>query len=68
MEVVDSVHAVCEQLCGVTTVDLEEAVGRLQRFAPVTLVQPEQYAPSAVEYVFNKSFNCVILLNTMFFP
>lgn len=40
-EVVESVHAVCEQLCGVTTVELEEAVGRLQRFATVTLVQSE---------------------------
>ncbi|XP_058606982.1 phosphatidylinositol 3-kinase C2 domain-containing subunit gamma isoform X2 [Onychostoma macrolepis] len=40
-EVVESVHAVCEQLCGVTTVDLEEAVGRLQRFAPVTLTRAE---------------------------
>lgn len=68
MEVVESVHAVCEQLCGVTIVDLEEAVGRLQRFAPVTLVQPEQHAPSAVECVFDKSFNCMKLLNRMFFP
>ncbi|KTG33767.1 hypothetical protein cypCar_00044324 [Cyprinus carpio] len=40
-EVAESVHAVCEQLCGVTTVDLEEAVGRIQRFAPVTLTPVE---------------------------
>ncbi|XP_050991769.1 phosphatidylinositol 3-kinase C2 domain-containing subunit gamma isoform X1 [Labeo rohita] len=40
-EVVESVHAVCEQLCGVTTVELEEAIGRLQRFATVTLTPAE---------------------------
>ncbi|KAG1938615.1 phosphatidylinositol 4-phosphate 3-kinase C2 domain-containing subunit gamma isoform X1 [Pimephales promelas] len=33
--VVDSVGGVCEQMCGVTTADLEEAVGRLERFAPL---------------------------------
>ncbi|XP_043089509.1 phosphatidylinositol 4-phosphate 3-kinase C2 domain-containing subunit gamma isoform X2 [Puntigrus tetrazona] len=35
-EVVESVHVVCEQLCGVTTGDLEEAAGRLQRFSPTS--------------------------------
>ncbi|XP_077088624.1 phosphatidylinositol 3-kinase C2 domain-containing subunit gamma isoform X2 [Siphateles boraxobius] len=33
--VVDSVAGVCEQMCGVTTADLEEAVGRLKRFGPL---------------------------------
>ncbi|KAK7151368.1 hypothetical protein R3I94_007885 [Phoxinus phoxinus] len=33
--VVDSVSGVCEQMCGVTTADLEEAVGRLKRSAPL---------------------------------
>ncbi|XP_052386723.1 phosphatidylinositol 3-kinase C2 domain-containing subunit gamma isoform X2 [Carassius gibelio] len=40
-KVVECVHAVCEQLCGVSTVDLDEAVVRLQRFAPVTLTPGE---------------------------
>ncbi|XP_016371821.1 phosphatidylinositol 4-phosphate 3-kinase C2 domain-containing subunit gamma [Sinocyclocheilus rhinocerous] len=40
-EVVESVHAVCEQLCGVTTADLEDAVGRIQCYAPVTLTPVE---------------------------
>ncbi|XP_067245627.1 phosphatidylinositol 3-kinase C2 domain-containing subunit gamma isoform X1 [Chanodichthys erythropterus] len=40
-EVVESVHGVCEQLCGVTTADLEEAVGQLKRIAPVTWTPAE---------------------------
>lgn len=36
---VESVHGVCEQLCGVTTADLEEAVGQLKRIALVTWVR-----------------------------
>ncbi|XP_016146952.1 phosphatidylinositol 4-phosphate 3-kinase C2 domain-containing subunit gamma [Sinocyclocheilus grahami] len=40
-EVVESVHAVCEQLCGVTTADLEDDVGRIQCYAPVTLTPVE---------------------------
>lgn len=66
-EVVDRVHGVCEQLCGVTTADLEEAVGQLKRIAPVTQVRITLFLRYCV-CVLQGEFNSYVIKDKVVFP